>query len=98
MTPPRPRSPQEFIEHASRLARNCKERELLAYAGEFGREFFGRFTADERNRLEGIFESAQAIVDLEDWSAGREQAAGASTQEHPEARVSADPAVPVGGR
>jgi hypothetical protein len=74
----RPHSPQEFIEHASRLAAAGKEHELLAFADAFGGEFFGQFTPEERNRLEGIYESAQAIVDLEDWKASHPQTAGAA--------------------
>jgi hypothetical protein len=89
-----PRSPQEFLEHASRLAAAGKERELLALADQFGDQFFGRFTPEERNRLEGIYETAQAIIDLENWPAAQDQTARVATEER---TVGAGPALPVGG-
>ena len=95
MTSRKPRSPQEFIEHASRLVRAGQERELLAFADEFGEEFLGRFTAEDLNRLEGIFESAQMIVDLEEWQASQGRKDGAAQEQRP---ATAGEALPTSGR
>jgi hypothetical protein len=69
-----PRTPQEFIEQASNLVRAGKDREVLALADRHGEAFLGQFTAEELNRLEGMFEGAQMIVDLEEWGAGPAEA------------------------
>ncbi len=76
MTLPRPRTPKEFFALARRLAREGRERDLLALEERYAAEFFGRFTPDQRNRLEGIFESAHNIIDLQEWAAQPEHTDG----------------------
>ena len=92
MTSRRPRTPKEFLEHASRLAGAGKERELLAFADEYGQQFQAGFNPEERARLEGIFESAQAIVDLQEWTAARERSNGRAA-----AQGAAEPVTSVSG-
>jgi len=47
---------------------------MLAFADEHGEEFYGRSTAEELNRLDGMFEGAQMVVSLEEWGVSRERA------------------------
>ena len=88
MTLPKPTTPKEFFKQAQRLSRAPRHRELLVLEERYGAEFFGRFTTDERSRLEGIFESAHNIVDLQEWAAERERSAEPSDAERPAAVAS----------
>lgn len=92
VTLPKPTTPKEFFNQAQRLSRARRHHELLALEEHYGASLFGRFTPDERNQLEGIFESAHTIVDLQAWEADRERADEPSDAEHPAA------VAPVGGR
>jgi hypothetical protein len=74
-----PSSPQEFIAHVSALACAGRDEELLAFSDRYGERFFGCFTAAELNRLEALFEGAQAVVDLEAWEARAHGRAPSST-------------------
>jgi hypothetical protein len=92
--PRRPRTPQEFMEQASRFVRARMDRELLAYGQQYGAQFSDRFTPEERNRLEGMFEGAQRVADAEDWLARSQPSGGGSTtvsgEVHDERRGAAD--------
>lgn len=81
------------------LVRTGTDRELLAFADRYAAEFRSRFTAEERNYLEGIFESAQMAVDLEDWAATRvERTADAAGDDRPATASTEAPALPAVGR
>ena len=73
MTLPKPKTPKDFFDLARRLYRAQRHQDLLALEERYGAEFFGRFSPDQRNRLEGIFESAHNVVDLQEWAAQRER-------------------------
>jgi hypothetical protein len=64
-----PQTAAAFDDEASRLGREGKDRELLAFADRFGKAFLDHLTADQWSRLDGLLESAQMAVDLEVWSA-----------------------------
>jgi hypothetical protein len=66
-----PRNAAEFIEHARTLVRAGRDHDLLLLADRYGQKFHGQFTAEELNQLEGMFEGAQMVIDLEEWSASR---------------------------
>lgn len=68
------------MERAIRLGRAGKDRGLLAFADQFGGAFVDRFTAEEWGQLDGLLESAQMAVDLEEWSASRKASSIAETK------------------
>jgi len=47
---------------------------MLAFADEHGEEFYGRSTAEELNRLDGMFEGARMVVGLQEWGVSQARA------------------------
>jgi hypothetical protein len=46
-------------------------RQAVAYAAQFSREFLPQVSDEELNRVTGMMEGADMIVDLQDWQASQ---------------------------
>jgi hypothetical protein len=85
----KPRTPREFAECIVRLAGAGKDRAVLALADEYGAAFLSQFTAEEWSWLDGLLESAQMAVDLEEWTAHQRAGTPAARDETAEQAIHA---------
>lgn len=67
----KPKTPEDFAAHLRALVRAGRDREAVAYAEQFSREFLPQLSDEDLTRITAMMEGAAMIVDLEDWQASQ---------------------------
>jgi hypothetical protein len=78
----RPQSSDQFVRRLRALVDAGEYRDALTFAEQFSRAFLPQLSDEELNRVTGMMEGVDMIVDLQDWPA----------------RQSAEPSVAPAGR
>jgi hypothetical protein len=76
MTNVEPRTPEQFVQRLQSLVDGQEYRQAVAFAERFSPEFLSQLDAGELNRVTGMMEGVDLIVDLEDWQGGQSQHPG----------------------